>query len=909
MSGAATPLMQQYREIKARHQDAILFFRMGDFYEMFYDDAEKASRVLGLTLTSRNNGGASEVPLAGIPVKAAADYLRRLVSQGHRVAVCEQVEDPKLAKGIVRREVVETITPGAVFADDMLDGARANYVCAVATGRETSRDGDRMQIGIAAADLSTGELRLAIASVMDAPALLARLAPRELLLVRGTDDAMRTLVDVASEGALVSERDGWEFDSQLAADELARQFDVRGLDGFGLGASDNAAIGAAGALLRYLRELQPGGLPHLARPIVERPGGVMPLDEMTRRNLELVESLRGGEVAGTLLSVFDRTVTPMGQRLLRQWLLAPLLERSAIEQRLDAVTVLVRDAVGRSALREALDGVRDVERLASKAAAGRATPRELRALGDSLARLPNVAKSARAVLQHAAQSNASGGVLGSLLSDWDDGADCAARITHALVERPPLAIGEEDTIAPGVDAELDELRTLRDGGKDAIAQIQNNERARTGIHSLKVGFNRVFGYYLEISNSNKHLVPDDYQRRQTLTGAERYVTPALKEYEEKVLTAGERIESRERELFEALRREAGTAIGRWQAVARRVATIDVLGAFAEVSEREQYARPELHDGFDLEIVGGRHPVVERMMAREKFIPNDLLLTEDAQLIVLTGPNMAGKSTILRQIGLIQLLAQVGTYVPARRAKLPVIDRLFTRVGASDNLVRGQSTFMVEMSETSAILHTATKRSLVLLDEIGRGTSTYDGVSIAWSVSEHLHDAIGCKTVFATHYHELTQLANELPGVRNFTVAVREVGDQVLFLHTLIPGGADRSYGIEVGRLAGLPAPVIARAKEVLSLLEGEGAQMAARLTAEGFVAPKSATRRGPRMKLSPSAPIAQLGFFGETAPTAPAADPSHTQLADAVSALEPDNMTPMEALTTLAALKKTLAPS
>ena len=909
MSGAATPLMQQYREIKARHQDAILFFRMGDFYEMFYDDAEVASRVLGLTLTARNNGGASEVPLAGIPVKAAAEYLRRLVGHGHRVAVCEQVEDPKLAKGIVRREVVETITPGAVFADDMLDGARANYVCAVATGRDTARDGDRNTIGVAAADLSTGELRLALVSLNDAPALLARLAPRELLLVRGADDSMTTMVTQAADGALVTERDGWEFDAQLAADDLTRQFDVRGLDGFGLGSGDGAAIGAAGVLLRYLRELQPGGLPHLARPIVERPGGVMPLDDMTRRNLELVESLRGGEIAGTLLSVLDRTVTPMGQRLLRQWLLAPLLERHAIEQRLDAVTVLVRDAIGRSALREALDGVRDVERLASKAAAGRATPRELRALGDSLSRLPIVSRAARAVLDHASQGNANGGLLGAMLTDWDDGADCAERVTRMLVERPPLAIGEEDTIAPGVDVELDELRALRDGGKDAIAHIQNDERARTGITSLKVGFNRVFGYYLEISNANKHLVPDDYQRRQTLTGAERYVTPALKEYEEKVLTAGERIESRERELFDALRREAGAAIRRWQDVARRVATLDVLGAFAEVAEREHYVRPELHDGYDMEIVGGRHPVVERMMAREKFIPNDLLLTSDAQLIVLTGPNMAGKSTILRQIGLIQLLAQVGAYVPARRASLPVADRLFTRVGASDNLVRGQSTFMVEMSETSAILHTATKKSLVLLDEIGRGTSTYDGVSIAWSVSEHLHDAIGCKTVFATHYHELTQLANELPGVRNFTVAVREVGDQVLFLHTLIPGGADRSYGIEVGRLAGLPAPVIARAKEVLALLEGEGAQMAARLTAEGFIAPKSATRRGPRMKPSPSAPMTQLGFFGDAASAPAAIDPAHAQLADAVSALEPDEMTPMQALTALAALKKSLASS
>lgn len=900
MSGSATPLMQQYREIKSRHQDAILFFRMGDFYEMFYEDAEVASRAIGLTLTSRNNGGAAEVPLAGIPVKAAADYLRRLVQLGHRVAICEQVEDPKLAKGLVKREVVETITPGAVFADDLLDGSRANYVCAVALGSDTARNASRDQIGVAAADLSTGELRLFVVTAADAPAVLARLAPRELLLVRNATspelDAALRVVD----NALVTEREGWEFDAQLAGDELTRQFDVRSLEGFGLGAEDSAAIGAAGALLRYLRELQPGGLPHLARPIVERPGGIMPLDEMTRRNLELVESLRGGEVAGTLLSVMDRTTTPMGQRLLRSWLLAPLLDREAIERRLDAVTVLVRDAVGRAALRDALDGVRDVERLASKAAAGRATPREMRALGDSLARLPQVAKAVAEVLKHASQGGAQGGDLSAMLLDWDNGEDCAAKLTHMLVARPPLIIGDEDTIAPGVDAELDELRSLRDGGKDAIATIQQQERARTGITSLKVGYNKVFGYFLEISNANKHLVPDDYQRRQTLTGAERYVTPALKEYEEKVLSAAERIEARERELFEALRREAGAAIARWQVVARRVATIDVLSSFAEVAEREQYVRPELHDGFDLEIQAGRHPVVERMMAREKFIPNDLLLTEEAQLIVLTGPNMAGKSTILRQIGLIQLLAQVGAYVPARRAKLPVADRLFTRVGASDNLVRGQSTFMVEMSETSAILHTATRRSLVLLDEIGRGTSTYDGVSIAWSVSEHLHDAIGCKTVFATHYHELTQLENELGGVKNFTVAVREVGDQVLFLHKLIPGGADRSYGIEVGRLAGLPSAVITRAKEVLALLEGEGEQMAARLTADGMQAPISTKRRGPRMKHQLN--VDQLGFFGE--PAAAPADEAATRLKAAVKALDTDSMTPLEALTTLAALKQ-----
>ncbi|HEY0930111.1 MAG TPA: DNA mismatch repair protein MutS, partial [Gemmatimonas sp.] len=756
--------------------------------------------------------------------------------------------------------------------------------------------------GIAAADLSTGELRLFGATIADTPAVLARLAPRELLLVKNTAHAELAPVLRQAEQALVTSREGWEFDAQLAADDLSRQFEIRSLEGFGLGADDAAAVGAAGALLRYLRELQPGGLPHLARPTLERSGGVMPLDEMTRRNLELVESLRGDQRdnSGTLLSVLDRTTTPMGQRMLRQWLLAPLLEQPVIEQRLDAVSALVRDPVGRTALRDALDGVRDVERLASKAAAGRATPRELRALGDSLARLPLVAKSVHAVLSSGAQ--ATGGVLSTMLADWDDGAESAERLTTMLVARPPLTIGEEDTIAPGVDVDLDELRVLRDGGKDAIATIQQQERARTGISSLKVGYNKVFGYFLEISNANRHLVPDDYQRRQTLTGAERYVTPALKEYEEKVLNAAERIEVRERELFEALRRDVGVQITRWQQVARRVATIDVLACFADVAEREQYVRPELHDGFALDIRAGRHPVVERMMAREKFIPNDLQFTDDAQLIVLTGPNMAGKSTILRQIGLIQLMAQVGMYVPAREARLPIVDRLFTRVGASDNLVRGQSTFMVEMSETSAILHTATKRSLVLLDEIGRGTSTYDGVSIAWSVSEHLHDAIGCKTVFATHYHELTQLESELSGVRNFTVAVREVGDQVLFLHRLIPGGADRSYGIEVGRLAGLPSPVIARAKEVLALLEGEGEQMAARLTAEGMQAPQSTKRRGPRLKHQLQ-PTDQLGFFGDAPP---AVDPALSRLADAVDALEPEQMTPMQALNTLASLKESL---
>jgi DNA mismatch repair protein MutS len=594
----------------------------------------------------------------------------------------------------------------------------------------------------------------------------------------------------------------------------------------------------------------------------------MPLDEMTRRNLELVESLRGGGTEGTLLSVLDRTGTPMGARLLRQWILAPLTNRAAIEARLDGVAKFVADPIAREAMRDAIDDVRDVERLAAKAAARRSTPRELRALGDSLAALPAVASALRRV--------AAPGRLAEMSSDWDDSPELAARLCSVLVERPPLAIGEDAVIAVGVDAELDGLRELRDGGRDAIAKIQADERSRTGIPSLKVGFNKVFGYYIEVTRSNLHLVPTDYQRRQTITSGERFVTPALKEHEERVLTAAERIESRERELFDALRAEAGAEIARLQRIARTVAELDVLATLADVAAREGYVRPTISDSFELEIAAGRHPVVERMMPRDKFIPNDLRLVEDARVIILTGPNMAGKSTVLRQIGLIALMAQAGSFVPASAARIGVVDRIFTRVGASDNLVRGQSTFMVEMSETSAILHTATARSLVLLDEIGRGTATYDGVSIAWAVTEHLHDALGCKTVFATHYHELTQLSDELTALRNFNVAVREAGDQILFLHRLEPGGADRSYGIEVGRLAGLPAGVIQRARRVLALLEGEH-------LVRGLDAP-------PGGKHAPATD--QLGLF------APATHPVVEQLA----LVDANTLTPLEALSLLAKL-------
>jgi len=852
-----TPLMEHWREMKSRNPGAILLYRLGEFYETFYEDAEIASRVLGLTLTSRNNGGAADVPLAGVPAKAVSGYLRQLVSQGFRVAICEQMEDAKNAKGVVRREVVETITPGAAFADDLLDHARNNFLCALArTGTHA---------GIAAADLSTGELRLILCESADLEPFLARLAPSEMVMVKG--ESAPGPRGPTGEGPLVTERDRWEFDPALAADALCQQFGVASLEAFGIGGVDALAVGAAGALLRYLHELQPQGVPHLARPVVERAGSAMPLDEMTRRNLELVESMRGGDRAGTLLDVLDRTATPMGARLLRSWMLTPLTQRAPIDARLDAVAALVGDALARETLRIALDGVRDVERLASKAAAGRATPRELGALGASLARLPEVGQAARRVGE--------AGVFAELLARWDDCAELCEELARALVDRPPALIGEEAAIRAGFDAELDEMRALQRGGRDAIARIQAAERERTGIASLKVGYNKVFGYYIEITNANREHVPADYQRRQTLAGAERYVTPELKEYEEKVLTAGERIELRERALFESLRARAGAAIGRLQCAAAILAQLDVLASLAEVAAREGYARPEVSDAFALDITGGRHPVVERMMPRDKFIPNDVSLTDDARMIILTGPNMAGKSTILRQIGLIVLMAQIGSFVPATRARIGIVDRVFTRVGASDNLVRGQSTFMVEMSETSAILHTATTRSLVLLDEIGRGTSTYDGVSIAWAVSEHLHDAIGCKTVFATHYHELTQLAEERSAVRNYTVAVREVGDEVLFLHTLVAGGADRSYGIEVGRLAGLPRAVVTRARALLKILEAE----------HRVVSPGAAPRE--------EGAAEQLALF---------ASAPHP-VVERLRMLDLDNLTPLQALQLLAELQ------
>ncbi len=857
-------MMKQWADIKARHQGALLWFRVGDFYEMFHDDARTGARVLDIALTSRGDG----IPLAGVPVRAAAEYLRQALAAGHRVAICEQVEDPKLAKGIVRREVVQTITPGAMLEDGWIPGTRNNWIVAVMDGWTDGRM-DR-PVGLAAIDLSTGEFVVETLQRSALPEAIARLSPAEL--VTATSEVGPSAHPPICPSALRTERDAWHFDPALAAEDLARHFGLASLDGLGLTPADAPAVGAAGALIRYLGEIQPGGLGHLARPRARRADAHLWLDEMTRRNLELVEPLHSGARGTTLLEAIDATLTPMGGRLLRQWLLSPLRDPAAISERLDAVEVSARDGRGRARLREALDGVRDLERLAGRAAAGRATPRELGALRDSFGRLPDLLE-ALAALADRGRSPA----LRAAEAELDPLPDLAAELRAALADRPPATLAEGGVIRGGYDAELDELRELRDGGKRYIAALQQRERERTGIPSLKVGFNKVFGYYLEITHAHASRVPADYERRQTLAGAERYVTPELKSYEAKVLGAEERIAAREERLFGALRTGIGHAIGRIQTTAGALARLDVWGALAEIAVAHRYVRPAVNGGFGLALRQSRHPVIERLIGRERFIPNDVRFAESERVLLVTGPNMAGKSTILRQIGLVVVLAQIGSFVPADAAEIGAVDRLFTRVGASDDLARGQSTFMVEMSETSAILHDATPQSLVLLDEIGRGTSTYDGVAIAWAVSEHLHDRVGCKTMFATHYHELMQLPERLQHARNLNVAVRESGDSVVFLHRLEPGGTDRSYGIHVAQLAGLPVTVVRRAREVLGTLEGDH-------------------------RVVPGAPP-PAGDPGQFALFGPSGAQPHP-VVEEIRELDLDGMTPREALLRLAELQR-----
>ena len=854
--------MRQWREVKSRHRDDLVFFRVGDFYELFCEDAEEGSRLLGLTLTSRNNGAAAGVPLAGVPAKALDHYLERLVKLGRKVAICEQTEDPAEARGIVRREVVETVTPGTVVADALLEAERNNFVVALVP--------DGAAVGLAALDVSTGEMILLETDTAEVAGELERLEPRELLMPESAGDPPE-----AGAGAVHSVRADWLFDVDTARDELERRYGVQSLDGFGFEAGDELLVRAAGALVAYAEDIRPGSAEHLRAPRIQRPDTVMTLDSMTRRNLELVEPLRPYDGDASLLSVLDATITPMGARLHRTWLLNPLLNAGEIRRRQGGVAELFADPEARAALRGALRKIRDLDRLGTKIGSGRATPRDVLALGQSLGELPALVRCGEALGSEA---------VAALLPGMDTLDDVAALIAEAISEEAPAALADGGVIREGYDGELDELRTIRDGARDFIVRLQASERRNTGISSLKVGFNKVFGYYLEVTRANLSRVPERFIRKQTLANAERYFTLELKEWEEKVFDADDRIARLEQTLFLRLRGELAFAVGRIQEASRRVAELDVLAALAETAEKRGYVRPEVTTDFELRIEGGRHPVVETMMPREEFIPNDLELDREGRIVILTGPNMAGKSTVLRQVGLIQLMAQTGSFVPADSARLGVCDRVFTRVGASDNLARGQSTFMVEMSETAAIIHGATERSLVLLDEIGRGTSTYDGVSIAWAVTEHLHESVGAKGICATHYHELTQLGDQLAAVRNLNVSVRESGNDIVFLRRLEEGGADRSYGIQVARLAGFPPGLIARAMELLAELEGTHSGGGSGLGRKGTGATGAESGAG------------QLSLFEARHP-----------VVDRLRTLDPDRMTPLEALNVLHALRAAVA--
>jgi len=882
MSTSATPAMRQYLDAKQQHRDAILFFRMGDFYEMFYEDALLAARTLELTLTSRSkdaNGGG--IPMCGVPFHAADTYIARLVKKGFRVAICDQVEDPRKAKGIVKREVVRVVSPGTFTDSSYLDAREPAFLMAVSRADGKDRD----LLGVALLDVSTGEFTATEYAGADGLQAFADelmvLRPREVVVPGDASShasaaaqaAAAAWPQLADAGLPITTVDAWAFDGEAARRALLDQLRAGGLEGFGLDRKA-AAVSAAGALVHYLRSTQKADLAHVRSIAYRQRADALLIDPTTLRHLEIVEGSEGGR-EGSLLDELDRTVTSMGSRLLRSWLLRPLLSLDAIRDRLDAVEDLAFKTTERGKFRDAVKGVQDLERLVARAAMGTAGPRDLVGLKQSIALVPRL----RTLL-----GDLQAPLARSLSAELDDLADVRDAIEAALVDDPPVLAREGGFTRDGLDREIDDLRSISRAGKQFIAEMEERERARTGIGSLKIRYNRVFGYYIEISKSNLHAVPPDYHRKQTIAGGERFITPALKEYEEKVLGADERIVERELELFDHLRRSVAAEAPRIQAAARAIATLDVLAALAETAAINNYIKPHIHDTDEIAVVDSRHPVVERRTAGsgDAYVANDINLNgSNCQLVVLTGPNMGGKSTYLRQTALICVMAQAGSFVPAREAKLALVDRIFARVGASDNIARGHSTFMVEMQETANILHTATSRSLVVLDEIGRGTATFDGLSIAWAVAEHLatNPKVRPKTLFATHYHELTDLADATPGVVNYHVAAREWKDDIIFLHKIVPGRSDRSYGIQVARLAGLPRPVVERAREILAALERD-----------------ELTRGGrPAVSATPSSPQQQLGLF-----QAPADD----RLRERIAAIDVDRITPLDALTLLAELKK-----
>jgi len=865
--------MRQYLDAKQQYRDAIVFFRMGDFYEMFYEDALVAARALELTLTSRSkDAGGNGIPMCGVPHHAADGYVTRLVKKGFRVAICEQTEDPKKAKGLVKRAVVRVVSPGTLTDANYLEAREPAYLMSIAAA------GDLYGVGLI--DLSTGEFTTAEYRTGDGLQALADeisvLRPREVVVP--SKEIVDRLPEIARLQLPVTTADAWTFEPEAARRALLDQLRVHGLDGFGLEGRP-AAIQAAGGLTTYLRDTQKVDLAHVRAITYRTASDGLIIDPITLKHLEVVTGSEGG-TKGSLLDEIDRTMTPMGGRLLRSWLLRPLSSLEPIRDRLDAVEELAFRSTDRGKLRETLKAVHDLERLVARAALGTAGPRDLVSLRLSLAAIPRLRLLLEALQAPLARS---------LTASLDDLSDVRDDIERTLIDEPPAFARDGGFTRDGFDAELDGLRSISRSGRQVIAEMEERERARTGIASLKVRFNRVFGYYIEISKSNLHAVPTDYHRKQTIAGGERFTTPALKEYEEKVLGADERILAREQEIFESLRlRVAGESI-RIQESARSLSAVDVLASLAETAAVSNYTKPHVHDADEYVVTDGRHPVVERY-AQGSFVPNDIDLNGSSrQLVILTGPNMGGKSTYLRQAALIPLLAQIGSFVPARDAKVPIIDRIFARVGASDNIARGQSTFMVEMQETANILHTATSRSLVVLDEIGRGTSTFDGLSIAWAVAEHLasNPKARPKTLFATHYHELTDLADALPGVVNAHVSAREWKDDIVFLRKIVSGRSDRSYGIQVARLAGLPPGVVARAKEILLGLERDELSRGGRPTLSGTAGDR---------------PTDQLGLFA-----APGTDErsggAHEVITRRLKDVDVDDITPRQALELLAELK------
>ena len=857
-----TPLMRQYMEIKSKYPDVVLLYRMGDFYETFGEDAKVTSKVLGITLTSRSNGKAAKVPLAGFPYHALDTYLYKYMQAGLRVAICEQVEDPKQAKGIVKRQVVEVATPGSAMSEQFLTAKESNYLVCV-----YSLDSN---IGLSFLDVSTGKFSVLELQPRQLKAFLAGLSPREILL---SEDDSESETYLGRGKWLLTRVDSWVFNSEFALSELTKQFKTQGLKGFGMSGM-TAGTSAAGAILYYLQSYQGRDLQHVTGIQSLSADDWMTIDDDSLRNLELFRSLRGGD-EGTLISALDETVTSGGGRLLRDWLHKPLLDQERIENRLDQVELFFKDSNLRQALRDILKQVSDLERLLSKLSSTRGSGRDLSGLRSSLQRLPELAQLLNDKHIHK---------IGLHVESLPDVSHLLQELERLIVDEPPVSVKNGGIIRDGIDDELDEIRGIARNAKAWLVEFQASERTRLGISSLKIGYNRVFGYYIDITNTHKDLVPEDYIRKQTLVNSERFITEELKEYEEKVLHAEERYTAREFEIFDELRVKVMAEAIHIQSIADFIARLDVVSTFAKISYDRNYCRPEMNQSLEIKVTNGRHPVIEKLLPiDEAFIPNDLYTDAASdQILLITGPNMAGKSTYLRQIGLLVLLAQIGCYIPADEASIGMVDRIFTRVGASDNLAGGESTFLVEMNETANILNNATQRSLILLDEIGRGTSTYDGLAIAWALIEYLHGKSeqAARTLFATHYHELTKLEGILPRVKNYNVAVREYDEKVIFLRKIVPGGASRSYGIHVAQMAGVPLPVIQRANEILSDLDS------------GEISVRSDEIKEP----IPTFDTQQMSLF----------DRQERKLRDKLKGLKLDQMTPLEAMVLLDEMSRSI---